>query len=692
VTNVTAGLSGGSNNTSFRLSGNFAHQSEILTISGGSTAGNLAFNLNHRTTDQKVSVDFSSIYTHGSTQEVNQYGLAATLPPNAPPIYNSKGALNYSEWDPSSFLLFGDFPFAPLLQTSKSSTNTVNSNLSLNYRPIKGLELKASIGYRTTVNNSQAFNPIIAQDPINKPTGSALFTTTSSGGWIFEPQLTYTNPAIGPGKLSFLLGASVQSSDSRYNVENGTGYTNDELLQSILNAPVQAAYDAYGQYKYSGVFARLNYDIANKYILNLNGRRDGSSRFGPGFQFGNFGSVAGAWVASEEKWLRPILPAFISFLKFRASYGITGSDGVPEYQYLSQWVSGSGNSLIPSYNGVARPVTSLHAVNQYFHWQANQQLTEAIEMDFLPDSRMTLTLEHYRNRCSNQLLQYPTANFTGFNQVTANWPATVQNSGYEVSLTANILRSKAFKWVVSGNISFNTNKLEKYDGLATSPYFNKLLVGKSLSAQYLYHYLGVDPLTGQYSFQDYNHDGVITATGNNYPPLSKNVDNNHVVNLNPKYTGGFTTQFIYKGLGLALLFDYTKQIGKNAFASGTTAGALLQNQPAELVNNHWQRPGDNTKYMQYTTGTNSTVNSMALFNSSDGVYTDASFIRLSNLSFSYNMPEKAAKKMGMRGCNIYINAQNVFVFTKYKGVDPELQSFNTMPQAKIFTGGISFNF
>jgi len=691
VTNVTAGLSGGSNNTSFRLSGNFGRQTDILTVAGGSEAGNLSFNLNHHTTDQKLSTSFSSVYTHGATNQVNQGALASTLPPNAPPMYDSKGALNYAEWNATGFQLEGQFPFGSLLQRSKSATNTFNSNLTLGYRPIKGLELRTSIGYRTTQSNVQGANPIIAQNPLLHPTASALFTAVVSSGWSIEPQLDYSRQ-IGPGKLSVLLGGTIQSGDSRYNVENGTGFTNDALLKSINNAPVQAAYDAYGQYKYAGVFSRINYDFRNKYVLSLGGRRDGSSRFGPGNQFGNFASVGAAWIASEEKWIRRALPSFISFFKFRASYGTTGSDGVADYQYLSQWASGTLGTQIPGYNGITRPLVSQHAVNQNFHWQSNKQMDQAVEMDFLPDSRMTLQVDHYTNRCSNQLVSYPTPIFTGFGSVTANWQATVQNSGWEISLSAKVIDNKDVKWLVSGNISFNNNKLAAYPNIEYSPYYTTLLVGQSLNASYLYHYIGVDPLNGAYSVADYSHDGTISS-GNNYAPLSESKDNKVVINLNPKYTGGLSTQFSYKSFGVSMLFDFKKQYGKNAYFISAMPGTILFNQPVEIIGQQWQKPGDQKKFAAFSTGAAyGVLQSSQLFNGSDGVFTDASYIRLSNLSLSYNLPDKMAKKMGMRGCNMYVNAQNVFTFTKYKGTDPELQSFSAMPQAKVFVGGISFNF
>jgi TonB-linked SusC/RagA family outer membrane protein len=696
VTNVTLGLTGGSENTGFRLSGNYSRQVGILAVAGGSSTGNIAFNIDHHTSDQKVAVSFSSIYTNAATDQVNQGALAATLPPDAPPIYNKAGGLNFLEWESPGFQLFGDYPFASLFQKTQSSTNSLNSNLNISVRPFKGFEAKVSFGYRITLDNVQSFNPMIAQDPTSfqKPTGSAGFTNVLSKGWVMEPQLNYTRK-IGPGTLSALLGSTIQSSDSRYNVETGLGYNNDDLLKSILNAPVTRAFDAYGQYKYNGIFGRLNYNIDDKYILNFNGRRDGSSRFGPGNQFGNFGSIGGAWVASSEKWFKDLMPSFVTFFKLRASYGVTGSDGVADYVYLSRWASGNSGDQYPGYGNVTRPLISQQADNQIFHWQANKALNQGLEMDFLDNSRITLQVDHYRNRCNNQLLNYPTPAFTGFTSVTANWPATVQNSGWEFTLTAKVISKKDFSWVISSNISFNSNKLLAYPNIQSSPYFNKLLVGQSLSTVYLYHYLGVSPLNGNYAIQDYNHDGVISSGGLNYAPLSIQNDNNVAVKLNPQYTGGINTQFNFKGVYVSMLFDFVKQIGRNAFVSNGMPGTILFNQPEELVNNHWQKPGDIKPYRAYSTGTvqesNSVQNSI-YFNASDGVYTDASFIRLSNLSVAYNLPKVVAARLGMKGCNFFMNAENVFVLTKYKGVDPEIQNFNIMPQAKVFTAGLSFTY
>ncbi len=503
VSNANVGLSGGSGNTSFRFNGAYSRQNGILTVAGGARSSNFALNLEHHTTNQKFSISLASIYSYSFSNQVNQTSLASTLIPNAPPMYDQTGALNYAEWNAAGQGALALFPFGSLLQKNKSANNNLNSSMMLTYRPIKGLTISNRFGYNNALNTSSSLTPITAQNPLTKPSGSANFSTSNSSGWTIEPQLDY-NTDIGPGKLGVMAGGTIQSSYSRYNVENGLGYVNDELLNSIVNAPVQVAYDGYGQYKYSGIFARINYNISNKYILNLNGRRDGSSRFGPGNQFGNFGSVGAAWIVSEEKWFQQAIPSFISYFKLRGSYGTTGSDGVSDYQYLSQWSSGGQNNLLPGYGSVSRPLVNQHAVNQNFKWQTNKKLDEAAEIGFLKDSRLLLQVGHYRNRTNNQLLSYPTPTFTGFPGVTANWDATVQNSGWEFNLVATkLVATKTFNWSASFNVSFNRNILEAYPGIESSPYYSKLLVGNSLNTAYMYHYTGVDPLTGQYTVQDY---------------------------------------------------------------------------------------------------------------------------------------------------------------------------------------------
>jgi TonB-linked SusC/RagA family outer membrane protein len=684
VTNLQTGLSGGDDRTVFRIGMGYTRQTEIMTNSGANQRASISFNLNHHSLDQKFSVSLTTNYSYSLINTIPTPS-AVSLAPDAPPIYNSSGGLNYAPWDAAG--VGYEFPFSNLLTSYTSQTNMLSSNLTMNYELVKGLTARVSLGYNNSELHNSRLRTIAAQDPATNPTGWAQFGETRNNNWIIEPQLNYRK-FIGEGKLDILLGGSDQSTLTDGTYEDGIGYTNDAFIRTIANAPVVIVGESYAQYKYAAVFGRINYNWGSKYILNLNARRDGSSRFGPGKQFGNCGSVGAAWIASEENWVKKALPAAISFVKLRSSYGLTGSDGIGDYEYLSQWANSSsaGGTPLPTYMGIT-PLVNTHAVDQEYHWQTNKKGEAALDLGFLPDSRLLLEVAYYQDRCNDQLLPYPTAAFTGFTSVTANWPAKVQNSGWEVLLNAKIIKTSAFSWSANFNIGINRNKLLAYPGLASSPYFNQYKVGRSLNEQYLLHYTGVDPLTGQYSFRDYTHDGVITQ---DYSVSPGTVDDDRyiAIDMSPKYSGGMGNQFSYKNYSFSFFLSFRNQIGQNAYTGAGFPGTM-NNQSPDIYNNHWQKPGDKATFARFTTqGTSSDYN----FWASDGRYTDASFVRLSNLSFSYALPAASARKAHLQGCTLYIRAENILVLTRYKGIDPETGGFGNMPPARIFTGGVSFNF
>jgi TonB-linked SusC/RagA family outer membrane protein len=682
-TNIAASMSGGDARTQFRVSTNYIRQTEILTNSGANQRASLSFNLNHASLNRKFKVEFTSNYSYALVNTIS-IASAATLPPNAPPIYNSKGELNFKEWNDAG--LQYSYPFTSLGSPYTSSTNFLTSNIILRYEIVKGLELSGSFGYNNSQNTNRTRKPIAVQNPILNPTGEAFAGSTNNNNWIIEPQLNY-KINIGAGKLAILVGATTQTNRTRGLGTSGYGYTNDALLESIALAPVTYQTDKYGEYKYAAVFGRINYNWNNKYILNLNARRDGSSRFGPDKQVGNFGSAGMAWIASEENWVKKNIPSFISFIKLRGSYGLTGSDAVGDYQYLSQWSSSGDFARYASYGGIT-PLISQHAVNEDYHWQVNKKLETAMSIGFLKD-KINLELAYYRDRCDNQLTRYPLPAYTGFSAVTANWPATVQNSGWELTLSARLIENDQFSWSVNGNGAFNNNILLKYPGLELSPYAATYRVGYSLNTRFLAHNTGVNPSTGQFSFEDYNHDGTILAYSASVPGVA--ADDKYIAkNLSPQFTGGFGTDLRYRNFRLGLFFSVKKQEAVNAYYSAySNAPGSMANQPAVFAGNHWQKPGDQVQFARFST---SPPISNAFYQWSDGAFTDASFIRLSNLSFAYDLPKKMVKKLGMQQCSFFLHAQNVFVITGYDGLDPENPGFGTLPLARMFSGGLSFNF
>ncbi len=684
ITSVGADLTGGTGGTSFRLGANYIRETDILTYSGSNQRMSAALNVNHRSRDQKLSVNISAEYAYVPLGMILMPQIT-TLAPNAPPVFDNRGNLNYAEWNAAGM---GDrYPFNNILSPFSSKTTMLTSSLRVSYQLLKDLSFATSVGYNASQYNSELLQTIAGQNPINSNiTGSNMSGATSSSGWIVEPQLSYGR-YLGKLKLSVLAGGSLNTTVTAGSSLFGMGYKDDALLHSIYAASFITAGQNYGQYKYAALFGRINLNWEDKYVLELTGRRDGSSRFAPGSQFGNFGSVAGTWIASEEKWMKKMLPDWFSFVKLRGSYAITGSDNVGDYQYLSQWGNYSPNTGLPlySYNGV-KPLVPLHHENQLYHWELEKKMEMAIALGFLED-RINLGLSWYRNRRNNQLMSVDVPLFTGFGKVVTNWPAKVQNAGLEAEISAKLANSRKFSWTLSFNIGRNVNKLLEYPDFEASPFYSQYKLGQSVDTKYLLHYLGVDPQTGQYSYADYNHDGAIVPN-TSLPPGTGGDDRYIGIDIAPKFTGGIGNSLNYKNWSLYFFFDFKKQMGINSLVNGGVPGTMNNISPV-VYNNRWTKPGDNARYARLSTvGTTSDFN----FYNSDAQYSDASFLRCNNISFGYSLPEKLLKKTGLKGANIQVNMQNFFVITVFKGMDPDMQTFGTMPPAKVLQCALSFNF
>jgi TonB-linked SusC/RagA family outer membrane protein len=672
TTDIQASLTGGDARTTFRIAGGYRRQTEILTVSGANERTSFSLNVNHKSLNQRLNISLTGGYTYSSVNTIYIPSGAAVLAPNAPPVFDNHSNLNYAGWAP----LQGYFNFSSLLQPFTSKTNFLNSNVLISYNILKGLFIKTSLGYNNAHAKQISLNPISSQNPDYNPTGYSAFGYNDIHNLIVEPQIEY-NSFINKGRLNVLLGASSQANITEGIAMSGNGYQNDALITSINNAPSKSIRDNYAEYKYEALFGRINYNWSNKYILNANIRRDGSSRFGPGRQFGNFGSIGIAYIFSEEPGIKENL-SYLSHGKLRGSYGTTGNDQIGDYQYLSQWYSGS----FP-YNGILPIIPTGHS-DSLLQWEVNKKIEVALDLGFLNDW-ITLEASWYSNRCNNQLVPFPTPSFTGFNVVTANSPADVRNTGWEFVINSKLVETKQFKWSAKLNIGINRNKLIAYKNLDQSPYASMFVIGKSLNIQKLLHYQGVDKQSGLYSFQDLNHDNEITIDYS-----GKTSDDRYIYDMTPKFNGGFTTNFTYKHFDLSLFFYFKKQTGISALAPLTSPGSI-SNEPIEILN-HWQKPGDNANVAKFTTNPWADPSYQRFQQSSDGIYCDASFIRLQNLSLSYAIPETILRKPGIQSLRIYIQASNLFLITSYKGIDPEVQNFGGLPLPRIVTAGFSCNF
>lgn len=668
VTDAQLALAGGEGRTTFRLGTGYRKENSITAFTGGDQRASALLNLGHTDRSQKLQVSFSGLYTYTQSDMIDMIGQA-DIAPNSPSVFDAQGNLNYAGWEPISYL----FSFANLLEPYSSKTSLLNSHIQLTYEVLKGLKFSSSFGYSTMQNNQQYLNPIVSKNPANNPVGSARFGGNVLKNWIIEPQLNY-NVLVGKGRLEAMVGGTLNGISMNASMVSGQGYTNDNLLGSISNAASSVSTDYAGEYQYAAVFGRINYNWEDKYLVNLSARRDGSSRFGPGKQYGNFGAVGAAWIFSNETWMKS-LSSVLSFGKLRASYGVVGSDKIGDYQYLTRW---SGQS-IPRYQGIVSLIPTQHA-NLEYQWQADKKLEAAMTLHFLKD-RITVEAVRYRNLCDNQLVPISLPAMTGFPTVTANFPAAVENKGWEFLVNATFFDRKDFQWSGNFNISANKNKLVTFPGLDQSPYANQLFVGESLNLRRVLKFTGVDPETGSYTVEDKNQNGSIDYR------VGNNSDFYHY-EMAPRFFGGFGSDFRYKGWNLNVFFYFKNQLGRNAINGSEPAGAIGINQPLEILD-RWRKPGDIAQYAKFSTQAD--IGNL-YYNLSDALITDASFLRLQNAYLSYSIPNQWLGRIKIQGLKIYMQAQNLFVITDYQGLDPEVQNFGGMPIPKTVTLGVQLNF
>ena len=593
---------------------------------------------------------------------------AMKLPPNAPPLYNEEGGLN---WDANAYNQLVPHPLAYLQRSYESYINNLIGNVVLSYSLRPNLEIKTNLGY-TDINGKSVTK--IPKNSYYPPVAVTLrnasgFSDNSFQNWIVEPQVNWSIQ-LGNHQLNVLGGTSFLEQKTAALVQSGSGFVSESLMDNLKAATtITISSDRYIQYRYHAVFGRINYQFNEKYILNLTARRDGSSRFGPGNQFSIFGAIGGAWLFSMENFVVNKLP-FISFGKLRASYGTTGNDQLGDYQYLDTYTS----------SGVYFNVTGLKPVrlsNPDFAWETNKKFEAAIELGFIED-RILLEASFYKNRSSNQLIGFALPPTTGFTNVQGNMPATVQNEGVEIQLNTLNIVSRNLKWTTSINVTVPRNKLIEFPDLETSPtYANSLVVGEPLSIRKLYVYEGVNTQTGFYEFTDVNDDGTL------------NFEDAEVVGFQGrKFYGGLNNSFEYKGFEFSFLFQYVRQKSNNYITGFGSQPGGLSNQPVYVMD-HWQQSGDISEGQLFTTTLGfpaysrlmSTVQSMG----------DASFLRLKNLSISYTLPVASLKKINFEKLRIYILGQNLLTFSDYKGLDPETGN-STLPPLSVLTGGFQLTF
>ncbi|MGH1517091.1 SusC/RagA family TonB-linked outer membrane protein [Chryseobacterium sp. JK1] len=662
-------LKGGSETTSFLISLGRNEQATVFEKDFKYVSHTLSGNLSHRSKDRKFQMTFANQFSFQKNNVVNEdiTQKSLLLAPNAPELYKPDGSLN---WENNTFTN----PVAVYNSSYQNKNIQFISSLNAQYELLPHTVVKLNGGINYTAFEEWSLRPNTIYNP-SFVTGQSSFYSSSSKSnnnrfsYIAEPQLEWTLKR-GGHELTALLGASIQVEENSRESMRGSGFASNALLQNIGAAQTKTIADQVTtQYRYAAVFGRLNYQYKNRYILNITGRRDGSSRFGENRKVASFGALGGAWLFSEEPFFKD--SSWLSFGKLRGSYGITGSDNIGDYQYLdnfsvSTYIYNSVTGLIPS-----------RLYNPDFSWEKTRKLETALELGFLKN-RLNMSVSWYRNTSSNQLVGYQLPAITGFTSVLANMNAVVENKGWEIELNARPISGELLKWSSGFNISIPKNKLLSFPGLEGSPYENTFIVGQPVSIVRLYQLEGIDPATGLYRFKDFNGDGKITAPE----------DNKVVENIGVRYFGGWSNTLQYRNWDFSFLFQFVKQRNLNYNSTMPLPGGMF-NQPVGVLD-VWSPQNPSGTYMPYSTGTVGDQNTAQNnFRSSTASVSDASFIRLKNIQLTYTLPLKSTV---LKTVKIYFQGQNLLTWTKYFGMDPEFTVGGFLPPLKTYSFGTQINF
>jgi TonB-dependent starch-binding outer membrane protein SusC len=677
-TNAQLSISGGSQNTQFYVGTGFTRQTTVVPTDNDQDAkGSLNFNINHSSADKRFQFQFSGGYTRDdSTLPSGDPTLTALqLPPDAPVLYLPNGSPNWQLYNGSSTFLN---PLLYELQTTENVISTLNSHMLISYQLIPDLRLQSSFGYTVARSDQSAQIPSTSVQPPDNLLASSrenIFGNSESENWIIEPQLSYDRK-IAKGKLNIVLGGTIEQSTSNTDGFVAYGYNSDALITNPQNAStVLFAGETNTLYRYEAIYARVGYTWKDKYLLNLTANRDGSSRFGPANQWGNFGALGAGWVFSKEKFVENIL-SWLSFGKLRGSYGVTGNDQIADYGYLSSY------STIPnlSYQGsVGFNPTSIP--NPNYGWETDKKLEGGIELGFLKD-RINFTASYYRNRTSNQLVGYTLPTISGFTTVEENLPAVVQNTGAEFTLHTLNIQSGAFRWTTDINLTIPSSKLLSYQNLAASSYRNTYIIGQSLFIKKLYTGTKVNPADGKYEW--------ISANGTYTENPSFPADLRATPPLTPKYYGALGNSFSYKDFQLDVFFEFRKQLAFNFWYLSTEPGGPGVNQPVAIIGNTWTTQGQQAKYGILSTENASDPNGYTS-GSSDHTISDASFIRLKNVALSWTLPKNWQQAIYLQNAKLFLRGENLLTITNYLGLDPETGS-TVIPPLRLITLGIHSSF
>ncbi len=548
----------------------------------------------------------------------------------------------------------------------------VLSSIYLDIEPVKNLHIKTLLGVdggdtRTSTSSKPSYVGNYGMGTVGKS-----FVRTYNLTW--TNTATYKYDIEDKHHLNFLLGHEMTRNASDAFSVVSRGQSNDKLLTLSTGTIASGWSDALASSTYLSMFGRAEYDYRNRYYADLSIRRDASSKFGKDARWATFWSLGGMWDIRKESFMKPTAE-WLTNLQLSASVGTSGNSSIPNYDHLSLYAAG------PQYAGMPG-IAPYSRGNENLTWEKLTTFNLALKTGFW--NRLDFTVEFYNKKTTDMLMEVPITLGNGFSMQWDNIGGML-NRGVELDLHANLLNVGSFHWNVNGNVSYNHNEItELYAGLDEYeiPSTGLLLkVGHAYGEHYLVRYAGVNPVNGDALW--YTKDGQVTHVYNEEDKVLSGKS------YMAPWQGGFGTSLSWNGLSLDVQFSWVANRwmlnNDRWFDESNGLYSSAYNQSRELLN-CWKHPGDITNIPRY--GVSPEMDSHLL--------EDASFLRLKNVMLSYALPQKLfARNKVVESARFFLQAQNLFTFTHFTGMDPE-SSVNvyqaTYPMSRQFTVGAEINF
>ena len=717
IENHYISFSGGNDRTTYRASFGYLNQEAVVQGKFKSRRYNLSLNLNSKIKDWLTISNTGNAYwsrftgpTGGAGAITGETGIINQFQRSAPtvPVYYTNG--EFGTVDGSYYSSNPSFPITNAIRKgslgdySSDDLNFAN-RFGVTVNVMKGLSFETSGSFNIFTSQESDFTPrnntydwdrqIIAQNSINVLRNSTAFNYRL----LNENILRYTHKFNDKHDLSVLLGHSIQYG------------RNDGFAGSLKNFPTDGLqeFDAGGvtepnvtggasEFSIQSFFGRVNYIYDGKYLLELNMRRDASSRFGASNRYGNFPSASAGWRISQEDFMRKF--HWLSDLKLRASWGITGNDNIGNYLYAQTYNVGLdyflGNNIVS-----AAALTTL--ANPNIKWETIEQYDIGIDAGLFRN-KLTINADYF-NRRSYDLLysNFPIPSTIGVNNLAALNAASMLNKGVEVVLNYRDKLKGGLEYSIGGSVSkYADNEVTGLGdrGLESISGISIIRIGVPYNAYYGYKAIGIFQTTDEVtnSPKQFNNPALTKPGDIKYADLSgpdgkpdgvvNDFDRTIIGSPYPSWIFNFNASLDYKGVDLNLLFEGIGNVDRILYDNGQLPFEGDRNNVLTYWLDRWTPTAPSTKLPRLGGYSNALISTFYI--------QDASYLRMKNIEIGYSFPSSLIKKIGLSKLRLYLGGQNLLTFTRLENFDPErARGRNTdqnVPLYKVYTVGLNVKF